>query len=273
MDIKLIAIDLDGTLLTSKKEICAGAEEMLAEARQKKNVQVVLATARPPRTTMPYYHKLGLRTPMINYDGALVWEPTTGQVLMHEAIPLNISQDIIKWARGKFPGIHFSAKVGDRWYTDFHSSGSANPNAPQPDIVAPVIEWMDKPLTRLQVLGKAEWVTAVSDIIRKGLSDKVSTVLAQGRLLQIMNKNVAKHHALSLLSKRMGIPREQIMAIGDNLNDASMIKWAGVGVAMANGHFISLRLANHHTDHHDYVGVGNAVRDLILHGLPPVKVS
>ncbi|MBN1943760.1 MAG: HAD family phosphatase [Phycisphaerae bacterium] len=274
MKIRLIAVDLDGTLLNSQKEISPAAVEIIRKVRKEKSVGVVLTTARPPRSTLPFYKQLSLRGPMINYNGALVWMPTNGKVLLHQPIPYNIARGIIRWARERFANILVSAEIGDKWYTDaFDEADKAylteTSKTHRPDVIGPFDEWLNQPVTKLLLLGRPQWLKAVNQAIREDLPDEVTTVQTEDFLLQIMQASVSKKTALATVAAELHIPREQIMAIGDNANDAGMIHWAGVGVAMANGHVTCLQAADHVTDHHDEEGVANVIRHIVLEGKPP----
>ena len=88
MKIELLAIDLDGTLLNSAKRISGPTAMALRRAADERGVRVVLASARPPRSVMPFHLELNLDTPMINYNGALVYDPSDQRVVMHRPLPL-----------------------------------------------------------------------------------------------------------------------------------------------------------------------------------------
>jgi Cof subfamily protein (haloacid dehalogenase superfamily) len=205
---------------------------------------------------------------MINYNGALVWEPLSGQVLSHQPIPVNIARGIIKWARQRFPAMRVSAEIRDRWYTDFSDDIYQTETARlhKPDLVAPIEAWLTEPLTKLLLLGKKEWLAEVARAIAEDLPDEVTTVQTEGFLLQIMHAAVSKASAVRRVARHMGVAQRRVMAIGDNTNDADMIAWAGVGVAMANGHVASLQAADHITDHHDADGVASAISEIVLQG-------
>lgn len=274
MKIRLIAIDLDGTLLNSRKEISPGAVEVIQQVRRERSVAVVLTTARPPRSTLPFYKQLSLRGPMINYNGALVWLPTNGRVLLHQPIPYHIARGIIRWARERFPNILVSAEIGDKWYTDAFDADSKaylteTSRTHKPDVVGPFDEWLNQPVTKLLLLGKPHWLTAVRQAIQEDLPHEVTTVQTEDYLLQIMQASVSKKAALQVVAKELRVPRQEVMAIGDNANDTGMIQWAGVGVAMANGHVACLQAADHVTDPHDEEGVANVIRHIVLEGKPP----
>ncbi len=273
MEIKLIAIDLDGTLLTSEKQITPDALDVIREAQAKKNVHVVVATARPPRSSIVFYQEMDLSTPMINYNGALVWLPKSGKILLHKPIPFGISRGIIRWAKQHYPGqIYVSANIGSRWYTDFGDT-SQNFEAlrnDQPDMVAPYHHWLTQAPTKLMLLGKPEALDETIKAVQKELPNQVSLYRANKKMLQIMHISASKRDALKRLTTAMNIPRESVMAIGDNLNDAGMIRWAGVGVSMANGHVVCLQIADHVTDHHDDDGVAQVLQTIVVDGnIPP----
>ena len=118
MKIQLVAIDLDGTLLNSAKRITATTAAILRAARQEAGAHIVLASARPPRSVMPFYQLLDLDAPMINYNGALVYDPPTQRALLHLPLPAETALAIVDLARSVYSRVVVSAEILDRWYTD-----------------------------------------------------------------------------------------------------------------------------------------------------------
>jgi hypothetical protein len=271
MKIDLIAVDLDGTLLNSRKKISPTSLGMIRLVRQQTGVHIVLATARPPRTTVKYHRQLGLDGPMINYNGALVWDTQSGKVLLHQPIPANIARGVVKWARERYPNIRVSAEIGDKWYTDFHDDQYTTETARthQPDVVGPVMEWLTKPVTKLLLLGEAEWLSQVVWAIKTDIPGQLNTIQTESHLLQIMHSSVSKMEAVKIVANELGMEQQNVMAIGDNANDAGMIQWAGLGVAMANSHHAVLALADHVTESNDADGAARAMRDLVLFAKDP----
>jgi Cof subfamily protein (haloacid dehalogenase superfamily) len=270
MSFELIAIDLDGTLLGPDNEISAATAGMLHLARQRLGVRVVLATARPPRSTMRYYRQLGLDTPIINYNGALVFDPPTGDVLLHTPIGPKLTRKIIDVAREAFPEVRVSAEVLDRWYTD----QADQPYVTQtgltfdPDVVGPIDEWLTQSVTKLLLLGPVEMMDALGQVLINRFTHQVMVMQTDGELLQIMHPTVSKMKALRTVAGELRIARERVMAIGDNANDAEMLRWAGMGVAMGNAVDDVLASANYVTEPHDADGVAHAIHRLIFHGRP-----
>jgi len=268
MGIQLVAIDLDGTLLNSAKEITDTTASLLRAARSTAGVHIVLATARPPRTVLPFYDLLGLDTPMINYNGALVYDPHERGVLMHRPIPAAIAHEIAVMARREYPRLAISAEVLDRWYTDRIEVTYQTETAllRDPDVIAPLEEWIDQDITKLLLLGEPEWLAELRGMIRAALRHDVEMMQTEPYLLQVSHGTVSKVQALRMVAAELQVRREQVMAIGDNANDVGMLRWAGVGVAMANAVPEAMAAADIVTDHHDADGAAKAVMNVILRG-------
>jgi len=266
MKIRLVAIDLDGTLLNSAKEITATTARIIRAAREVAGVRVVLATARPPRTVLPFYSLLGLDTPMINYNGALVHEPATGRIILHRPMEAKLARMIAAMARKMFPKVLVSAEVLDKWYTDrvedtWRSETSSHA---QPDMVAPMGKWLNQPITRLLLLGKQKWVTDIYHAVGTTMPAQTAMARSEDCMLQIMHPSVGKGAALRAVAIEMGLVAAQVMAIGDNANDAGMLQWAGIGVAMGNASPHARRVADYVTDDHDADGAAKAIAKLIV---------
>jgi Cof subfamily protein (haloacid dehalogenase superfamily) len=205
---------------------------------------------------------------MVNYNGALVWVPRLGEVILHRPIPVAAAMKIITVARQKYPGIRVSGEIGDKWYTDFYDGKYQTETAKlrNPDMVAPIEQWLTKSVTKLLLLGKTEWLSDVNRYVREKMAGYVRSVQTDDYLLQIMNSSASKLEALKSVSRRLGVPREQIMAIGDNNNDVGMVQWAGFGVCMENGSEMCLKHADFVTDSNENDGVARAIREFVLGG-------
>ena len=260
MEIRLIAIDLDGTLLNSAKEITPATAKALAKARSK-GAQVVLASARPPRTTRPFYERLGLATPMISYNGALVLDPPTNRVLMHRPLPLASAVRITQLARRLYPGVLISAEILDRWYTDRVDPAHQTETARlcRPDQVAPIAEWLREDVTKLLLLGEPQQLQKLSQAVNRELPHEVNQVQTEHDLLQIMHATVSKAQALRVVAAELHVPREKVMAIGDNANDVGMLQWAALSAAMGTGADSAKAVADFVTAGHDDDGVAEAL--------------
>lgn len=266
MKIELLAIDLDGTLLNSAKCISGATAMALRRAADERGVRVVLASARPPRSVMPFHVELDLDTPMINYNGALVYDPSDERVVMHRPLSLRTAREIVRLARARYPQVLVSAEILDRWYTDRLDQDYATETAKQhaPDMIAPIDLWLTEAVTKLLLLGDPRRLSKIAQAIQERFAHQVAMVQTEDFLLQIMHATVSKALALRTVAAELAVPRERVMAIGDNANDVGMLQWAGVGVAVANAAAPALAVANLVTADHDDDGVAKVVHQVIL---------
>ncbi len=272
MSIELIAIDLDGTLLTSRKDISGATSAILTEAAGI-GVNVVLATARPPRSVLAFHKLLQLQTPMINYNGALVYQPLEHRVLLHRPLSAKIARQVALLARKLDPSVLISAEIMDRWYTDHYDPAYETETSKlhEPDSVAPLESFLSQPVTKLLFLGPEATVTALHREIRTQLAHQVATVQTEDNLLQVMNATASKVSALRTVAAEMQVPQHRVMAIGDNANDVGMLQWSAVGVSMANAPENVKRVADYVTEDNDADGVARAIRRILFENHPVGK--
>ena len=270
MDVRLVAIDLDGTLLNSEKQVTEASAAVLRAAWEERRVWIVLASARPPRSVLPFYEVLDLQAPMINYNGALVFDPHQKRALLHRPIPLETAWEIVELAREMYPRVLVSAEHLDHWYTDRVDPAYTVESAltSEPDVVSPIRQWLKREVTKLLLLGDPEPLEGIRQEVLRRLPYQVSVVSTEGHVLQIMHATASKSQALRTVAAELGVDRTQVVAIGDNSNDVGMLQWAGIGVAMENASPRALAVADVVTDHHDADGAANAIRR-ILHGEIP----
>jgi Cof subfamily protein (haloacid dehalogenase superfamily) len=268
MKIHLVAIDLDGTLLNSANEISEASATILRTIRAEHNVHVVLASARPPRSVLPFYHLLELDAPMINYNGALVFDPPSRRVLLHTPVSGKIARGVAELARREYPDVLVSAEILDRWYTDRVDNAYVTETGRlfRPDLVAPMDEWLSGPVTKLLLLGESDELRRIGKLMATEYRYQITVIQTEPELLQITHPTVSKAQALKTVAGEMAVRREQVMAIGDNANDLEMLRWAGIGVAMANAPMEVQAVANYVTDFNDADGVAKAIHELIIKG-------
>lgn len=278
--IRLIALDLDGTLLNRDKQVSDTTLSVLTQARSIAHVHIVLASARPPRTVLPFHKQLGLETAMVNYNGALVLHPLSNRVLLHRPIPARYAIRAVTLAKKIYPKGIISAEIMDRWYTDrfveqYDDEKLMTETAKlcRPDHVGPVETWLNRPVTKLLILGKQERLREIAAILHAELSRELTVVQTEEHILQIIHVMASKSRALQTIIAELGITREEVMAVGDNANDSGMLKWAGVGVAMANAVPRALAAADYITENNNSNGVANAVRKIILENRSPGRTA
>ena len=122
--IELVAIDVDGTLLRSDKKLTRKTALVIAEATHN-GINIVLASARPPRSVREIYKYLKLKTPTIHYNGALVHDLPAKKNIFHQPLTSKLARRIIKFARRIDPDVIVSVEILDKWYTDHFNNDLA----------------------------------------------------------------------------------------------------------------------------------------------------
>jgi 5-amino-6-(5-phospho-D-ribitylamino)uracil phosphatase len=236
LDIRLVAVDLDGTLLNDSKQISDQTVRALSCAVER-GIRVVIASARPPRSVRQIYNNLKLDTWQINYNGALIWDEPAKKVIFHRPMPCELVRRLIETARSKFASVLVSCEILDRWYTDrFDQSYTTETGRMfKPDVIAGFDEFCTQPITKLLLLGDRGMIDQLESMLVAANDGNVTIVRTDPQLLQIMDKYVSKATALQMVAEHYQVPLENVMAIGDAPNDVGIVKIAGVGVAMDNG--------------------------------------
>lgn len=235
--IRLVALDLDGTLLNDAKEVSQRTLEALAGLSQR-GVKVVIATARPPRSVRHIYQQLRLDTLQINYNGALIWDPLAKTAFFHRPIPADVVRNIIASAREAYSDVQVTCEVLDRWYTDFFDPRYITETGRlfRPDVIAPIDKFLTEPITKLLLLSNPLILDALVPALGQAYEREVSLVRTEPNLIQIMERQVSKARALMMVARFYEVPMNQVMAIGDAPNDVGMLQSSGVAIAVDNAH-------------------------------------
>lgn len=233
--IRLVGLDLDGTLLGPQKTISAACAATIAEC-VKRGVRVVLISARPPRSVRPIQQALGLDSLQVNYNGALIHHPSEGWRLYHRPLPAAVARQVVTVARALEPRLAVSVEVLDQWFTDWLDESLPTETSLhfKPDYIGPLSQVLNRPITKLMLLAQPERLRAVSEALEQRFAGRIAMAVSDQHLIQVMHPAVGKGKALARVAGYYKIPRAAVMAVGDAPNDAGMLRWAGLGVAVQN---------------------------------------
>ncbi len=231
--IKAIAFDLDGTLLTSEKQITPRTIEMIRRIAGQ-GILTVIATGRSLDTAIPYISDLALTLPLICYNGACVRDMDRKVDLWHDTMSLEATRDILSIPRK--PSVHLQLFIQHALY--FEKGGEyadhLEPLSAQLGIVADFQSLPTQPLTKAMFIGPHDDTVGISQTITKHFPNTLDVVYSHPDYLEVMPAKINKGTALARLLALYGITAEQTMAFGDGDNDLEMLTWAGHGVAMGN---------------------------------------
>lgn len=236
MPIRLLALDLDGTLIGDTLRVSPRVRRALRQAIDA-GVHVTLATGRSFRQTRHYAQQLGIATPLICYQGALVQDPASEAVLFCCAVPVPLAREFVdlaraqRWSLGVVTdaGLHTERVTeGVRFFAEYGPIAEPVIEVPSLDAVL-----SDEPI-KLIVVTAEERAGAVSDLLAAHFDGRLRIVRSFTCFVEGTNLAASKGQALAFLAQRLGVTQVETMAIGDHDNDADMVAWAGWGVAMGN---------------------------------------
>lgn len=267
LGIGLVALDMDGTLLNFREAITARVHRALRAAIGH-GVQIVLATARPPRAVRFYHQSLGLKTPIISQNGALVWDEKNRRPIHHLSIQADLAKKVIGFARKMFPNLLACVEIIDKQYAEesmkLPAESSVSRRMFSPEFICPIDAFLRVPATRLLLQASAEELDYLEEAIQAKFKGKFNFFRSNPKLLQLTAEMANKGYALELVARQFNIPQGQVMAIGDSHNDLHMLQWAGVGVAVANAHENIKSQADHTVPSNDSDGVAVALEQFVL---------
>lgn len=238
MSIRLIALDMDGTLLNPAGKLTSRTIEALRQARAR-GVVVTLSSGRMPCALRPFVQQLQIDAPLICYNGALVADSQSEKAI--SALPLSVSLGREIAACCEERQLHIQAYRGDAFvcaehgrfaqdYLDF-LKGSGRLEVTN----APLSQSLDFETPKMLAIDTPERIVALLPEIQARFAGRVRVATSQPRFIEFVSPQAGKAAALNQLSQAMGLRRDEVAAFGDGLNDLDMIEWAGTGVAMANG--------------------------------------
>ncbi len=235
--VRLVAIDLDGTLLNDSKRVSEQTSEALC-CLPRRDVKVVIASARPPRSVRQVYKSLGLDTWQINYNGALIWDEPNQRPIYHRPLKGSLVRNIVDLSRDMFDEVIVTCEVLDKWCTDRADQSHTTETGRlfKPDVIAPLEDICAQHITKLMLLAEPRIILRLEALLVEQFIDDVTIVKTDDDLLQIMDPRVSKAVALKKVANHYGVPMSQVLAIGDAPNDVGMLQLAGVAVAMDNAH-------------------------------------
>lgn len=240
---KLVAIDLDGTLLNPDKRI-SNYNRKVINTLSDMGIKVVIATGRTFTAANHYYIDLGLGTPVISCNGGFIYDPINEEVLLGKAIDPESLNEIIDFYDDL--GAYYQYYGAKAIYTKkiaYLTAEWSEKNKELPEEAKINIEVVKNPKIEIEkrkediykVLITDENKEVINEVWEKFSSNKkLELVVSVGNSLDIMASGITKGNAVSFLGEYYDIPMDQIIAIGDNHNDISMIKMAGCGIVMAN---------------------------------------
>ncbi|MEN6327671.1 MAG: Cof-type HAD-IIB family hydrolase [Syntrophomonas sp.] len=266
MSIKLVAIDLDDTLLDPKLKVSEKCTTAIKELQQRE-ILVTLATGRMYRSALPYAEDLQMDIPLITYQGALVKNSRSRETLYYQPVPGDLGTEAMQYFAAA--GVHYQSYFGDqlcmgslteegRFYSELAGI--------EPVIIEDMIAFsgLNESLKILAVSFNEELILKMEKDLKSTYGSKLNITRSKPYFLEIMNCSANKGIALKVVADHYNIAQEEVLAVGDSYNDLDMIKWAGIGVAMGNAPDAVKAAADYITLSNEEEGVAEALCQFVI---------
>ncbi|NLJ57093.1 MAG: HAD family phosphatase [Firmicutes bacterium] len=237
MKYKLLALDLDETLLNAEHKISPRNAAALRRAVEQ-GILVTIATGRMFSSTLPYARELQIDLPLITYHGALI-KKAGGEVFRHSPLPFEKALEILQI--GTEEGLHLQVYVDDRLYAQ-----EENDYTRYYQTIAPVSLGMvgnlpaflaaeQREPTKLTIIDlEKRRLRRIQQQLQEKYGEDLFVLQSRPNFLEITAAEATKGQALRFLGEKEGIAPREMVAFGDSYNDVDMLKFAGLGVAVAN---------------------------------------
>jgi len=259
--IDLIALDLDGTLLNSAERISPGNRAAISAALQS-GIRVALVTGRGADTPEAFARDLGLNVPIVCAHGALTKDFLSGRVLGHIPVPLQYAVPMIEYAEAN--RLDAAIYVEERFHRlDGTERYMADMDGPGWRDLASFASILHQAPTFMRFLGR-DSVRAIRETFGELPVHFKHERWGNFEELAVTSREATKKNALARLCKDLKIAPARVLAVGDSPNDVPMLRWAGVGVAMANAPRDVRDAVQYVTDSNDDDGVARAIERFAL---------
>lgn len=235
-DVKLLVFDLDDTLLNDQIAISLRSQQAIRAAVEQ-GIKVTLATGRMYCSTVFFADLLDVNVPLITYNGAMVNERPSGKPLFHSPIKPPLAKEILQLCKER--QWYIQSYCNDELYVsemNDYAKRYAEITGAKPIPAGKQLYTMEQSPTKMLVVAGPNQVSEIVEEFQTRFGDQVSIAESKPSYLEITNPDVNKGNALKVLAERIAIDLREVVTFGNGVNDISMLRCAGMSVAVGNAH-------------------------------------
>lgn len=268
MNAKVLVLDIDGTLTNSKKEITPVTKQAIQDIL-KKGHKVILASGRPTPGMRRYEKELELESfggYLLSFNGARVVECRTGEIVYQRLLSLSMIPSLYGFAKNNGCGLitYLGDTVISAFPPDEYVSLEARINGLPIKVVDDFKGFVDFEINKCLLTAPSDKAAVYEQVLGEKYGEVASVYRSEPFFIEIMPKDVDKATSLARMLEVIGMTRENTICCGDGFNDISMIKYAGVGVAMGNAQAAVKEAADYITASNDEDGLVEVINRFIL---------
>lgn len=231
---RLVALDIDGTLLGPDGAIADANRRAVTRLRQA-GVEVILASGRSHGNMLEYHEALELTSPVVSVHGALVREPSGQELWSHGAL----ADDLVRLVTlaGREAGVAVLHYRGDGIFLDTQNARTAFDQSRNREPQTVVQDLLAAPghTHKVMWLGEPEQLNRWANAVLPDWAVRLDRLFTDPGYLEFFPQGVSKAAGVQIVARHLGLESTQVAAFGDGNNDAPMLAWAGMGVAMPHG--------------------------------------
>ena len=268
--IRLIATDLDGTLLDEHSELTTRTLDALRAAMDA-GCGVALSSGRMPEAMLPLARRIGVNAPMLLFNGAMIYDHRTDETLHASQVPYETALGVLRLAERL--GIYAQFYPGRGYYCEKYTEITRYYeniiHVPAIETGMPLSEWLEghpSGAQKLLLIDSPEGADRAIEAMNAAFPGQASFFKSNPRFVEIAPTGVDKGASLQVLWQLLGLRREEVLAFGDGQNDAPMLKSAGTGCAMGNACPQSMAAADIVAPPNTEDGVAQVIERLLREG-------
>jgi len=258
MDVRVVATDLDGTLLRGDGTVSERTRRAIARVEDS-GIVVVLVTARPPRILRQIAHDADVTGLAICCNGAIVYDLAADTIVGHTPLSSVVAQRLVAALRVTVPGVCFAVECGVQAGQDPRYAAIRPIAGDHTPLIDDALTLCATDVTKLVVLHPDVPLPDLLRVTRELAGDAAIVTHSSTLFVEVSAAGVTKAAALEKLCARLGVGATQVVACGDMPNDLPMLRWAGHSVAVANAHPDVLAVVDEVTLSNDEDGVARVL--------------
>ena len=268
MSEKILVLDIDGTLTNSQKMITEETKRGIMNI-QERGHKVILASGRPTPGMKKYADELELEKYggyLLSFNGGKIIDCRTGDIIFQKVIPKHVVPLLYKYAVEKDCGLvtYFGDSIILGTRRDEYVELESRINGMEIKEVENFVDYVDFEVNKLLMTAPKEKAEIYVKELQERFGDILSIYRSEPFFIEIMPINVDKAASLDRMLESVGLKQEDVICCGDGYNDMTMIKYAGVGVAMENAQPAVKEVADYVTASNDEDGIVQVIEEFIL---------
>lgn len=262
---KLVAVDLDDTLLTDNL-IVSDRNRYAIKKAQEKGIIFTIATGRVTKSAVRVARDVGINVPIITFQGATIYDHSKEESVFENYLEIQEIKKILEYSENN--NVHCNiydnnciyVRKENKW-SDYYRTLSKGSDL---KAIGNLTQFKLSSTPKMILIDEVCNIPKIRNDIEKLNIDNINIFMSKPNFLEITCKSASKGQALANFAKLYNVNQKDIIAIGDSFNDLSMIKYAGLGVCMENGYDEIKEIANYITSSNNNDGVANVIEKFIL---------